>query len=207
MYVPSSPFPNWARSRSLSPRVKPEIVLDSSNQPIKIAVLFLLLALKGLRFPIGCSKRGVTKRKRQVGAKLWRLPRSPPRIPAVERKMGGVGSGPPASTYGGAWDWFAAAGHAPNPTGLHPKLGLRGDLEDACLGRGPQRPGHLILPRSNRPGLTQGEVPLLAEPLRLHSFMLQCKPGGLDPVPVNFEKTGRGCTSSKLLLKEGVDSR
>ena len=130
MYVPSSPFTNWARSRSLSPRVKPEIVLDSSNQPIKIAVLFLLLALKGLRFPIGCSKRGVTKRKRQVGAKLWRLPRSPPRIPAVERKMGGVGSGPPASTYGGAWDWFAAVGPRPQPNWAAPQAGVT---------RGPRR--------------------------------------------------------------------
>lgn len=189
------------------PRVTPEIVLDSSNQPIKIAVLFILLPLKGLRFPIGCSKRGGTKRIWQVGAKLRWLPRSPPRIPAAEREMGGVGSGPPTPTYGGAWDWFAAVWPRPQPNYGAPKLGLRGDLEDACLGRRPQRPGHLILARSNRPVLTQGEVPLLAEPLRSHSFMLQCEPGGLDPYPVNCEKTGRGCTASKPLLKEGVDSR
>ena len=121
--------------------------------------------------------------------------------------MGGVGADLPPLLTVGPGIGSQLSGHAPKPTMPHPKLGLRGDLEDAYLGRGPQRPGHLILPRSNRPGLTQGEVPLLAEPLRSHSFMLQCKPGGLDPDPVNFEKTGRGCTSSKPLLKEGVDSR
>ena len=130
-----------------------------------------------------------------------------PAFQLLKGKWAGWGADLPPLPTVGPGIGSQLSGHAPNPTGLHPKLGLRGDLEDACLGRGPQRPGHLILPRSNRPGLTQGEVPLLAEPLRLHSFMLQCKPGGLDPVPVNFEKTGRGCTSSKLLLKEGVDSR
>ena len=126
MYVPSSPFPNWARSRSLRRRVTPEIVLDSSNQPIKIAVLFLLLALKGLRFPIGCSKRGGTKRIWPVGAKLRRLPRSPPRIPAVERKMGGVGSGLPASTYGGLGLVRSCRATPPTQLGCTPSWGYAG---------------------------------------------------------------------------------